>query len=54
MNAMFSNHGKETARHRFHALSSSLAHWPNGAALEVQTGEKGTVNNGGGISRVER
>lgn len=37
-----SNHGKETACHRFHVLSSSPAHSPNGAALKVK---KGIVNN---------
>ena len=41
-NQYCSNHGKETARHRFHVLSSSPAHSPNGAALKV---EKGIVNN---------
>lgn len=31
---MWSNHGKETARHRIRVLSSSPAYWPNGVALK--------------------
>lgn len=34
MRVMWSNHGKETARHRFRVLSSSPAYWPNGVALK--------------------
>ncbi len=45
MRVMWSNHGKETARHRFRVLSSSPAYWPNGVALKTQTGEKNRVNN---------
>jgi len=34
MRVMWSNHGKETARHRIRVLSSSPAYWPNGVALK--------------------
>jgi len=34
MRVMWSNHGKETARHRIRVLSSSPAYWPSGVALK--------------------
>ncbi len=43
--SMFSNHGKETAHHRFHVLSSCLEHPSNGAALQL---EKGIIKTRGG------